>query len=217
MNCQGIKLLYKKNVHRPSTQSLFIKNFTCLTQKLIPESSSDINRYEFGFLLGSGSYATVWEAWDKHKDMKIAVKIYEKAKFVDAQKRTNLKWEVEILRILKHKNIIQLFDTVETISTVNLIMEYVCNQNLREFIKKQKERQIQDPSKQKFIFRQIAEALNYCHTQQVCHRDLKLENILIDSSLNIKLIDFGFSIRSRNLAKLKIFCGTPSYMAPEIV
>ena len=59
--------------------------------------------------------------------------------------------------------------------------------------------------------------MKYLHEQCICHRDLKLENILIDERNNVKLIDFGFSVSTPLDSKLKIFCGTPSYMAPEIV
>lgn len=59
--------------------------------------------------------------------------------------------------------------------------------------------------------------MKYLHGLNICHRDLKLENILIDERNNVKLIDFGFSVCSSPDQKLKIFCGTPSYMAPEIV
>ena len=59
--------------------------------------------------------------------------------------------------------------------------------------------------------------MKYLHDIQICHRDLKLENILIDERNNLKLIDFGFSVCTPHDSKLKIFCGTPSYMAPEIV
>jgi len=55
------------------------------------------------------------------------------------------------------------------------------------------------------------------HSQLICHRDLKLENILVSDRKRIKIIDFGFSIRTPEDVKLKIFCGTSSYMAPEIV
>lgn len=55
------------------------------------------------------------------------------------------------------------------------------------------------------------------HNKNVCHRDIKLENILIDNDLNLKIIDFGFAVVSPIERKIDIFCGTPSYMAPEIV
>lgn len=59
--------------------------------------------------------------------------------------------------------------------------------------------------------------MRYLHEIQVCHRDIKLENIIIDERSNLKLIDFGFSVCTPPESKLKVFCGTPSYMAPEIV
>ncbi len=57
----------------------------------------------------------------------------------------------------------------------------------------------------------------YLHSQGIAHRDIKLENVLLDADLNIKLIDFGFSTQQTSPKKAKLFCGTPSYMAPEIV
>jgi len=59
--------------------------------------------------------------------------------------------------------------------------------------------------------------MNYLHKESITHRDLKMENILIDCNHNIKIIDFGFSILAPRHIRLKIFCGTPSYMSPEIV
>ncbi len=67
------------------------------------------------------------------------------------------------------------------------------------------------------IFRGIVEGIAYCHSKNVVHRDIKLENVMIDSHNNVKIIDFGFSITIPKDKKLSIFCGTPSYMAPEIV
>lgn len=69
----------------------------------------------------------------------------------------------------------------------------------------------------RFFFKQLCESLKYIHSQGIVHRDLKLDNILIDDRNNLKLIDFGFSICVDKDQKLKIFCGTPSFMAPEIV
>ena len=64
------------------------------------------------------------------------------------------------------------------------------------------------------IFKQLVQAISYCHEKNICHRDLKLENILVDESNVVKVIDFGFS--SKCGQKLSNYCGTPPYMAPEI-
>ena len=61
------------------------------------------------------------------------------------------------------------------------------------------------------------EGIEYCHNKNIVHRDIKLENIMIDSNLNIKIIDFGFGLSVLKDKKLNIFCGTPSYMAPEMI
>jgi len=67
------------------------------------------------------------------------------------------------------------------------------------------------------IYAQLYSALTYLHQKCVAHRDIKLENVMLDTSGNVKLIDFGFSTQIPNTQKVKLFCGTPSYMAPEIV
>ena len=70
----------------------------------------------------------------------------------------------------------------------------------------------------KFLWRQVVQAIHYCHQRNVTHRDIKLENILLDETKErVKLIDFGFSTCIPHEKKIKLFCGTPSYMAPEIV
>jgi len=75
---------------------------------------------------------------------------------------------------------------------------------------------LQEDDAQKII-RQIVEGLKYCHSRCITHRDIKLENLLLNEENNIKIIDYGFSTCIPNDKKIKIFCGTPSYMAPEIV
>jgi serine/threonine protein kinase len=73
-----------------------------------------------------------------------------------------------------------------------------------------------DEKSAKIYFRQLVQAIAYCHRQNICHRDIKLENILINEEGRIKLIDFGFSQMCNNKTRLSIHCGTPPYMSPEI-
>lgn len=67
------------------------------------------------------------------------------------------------------------------------------------------------------IFKQIVKGMEYCHQNLVFHRDLKTENIMIAKNKKVKIIDFGFSVRQKNLGKLNLFCGTPNYMSPELI
>ena len=67
------------------------------------------------------------------------------------------------------------------------------------------------------IFRQVVDAIGYLHRLGIYHRDIKTENVLIDKQRRIRLIDFGFSVKSSPSTKLTLFCGTPNYMSPEII
>ena len=95
-------------------------------------------------------------------------------------------------------------------------MEYAGNISLHSYLKGKVGKRIDEHCAKK-IFYQIVEAIQYCHAQNIVHRDIKLENIILDDKLNVKIIDFGFSIIIPKNKKLNVFCGTPSYMAPEIL
>jgi len=100
---------------------------------------------------------------------------------------------------------------------LHLIMEYADQSTgIDIYVKKFPAKRLVEAEACYFLL-QIAEALSYCKWKQVVHRDIKLENILIDQNSSVKLIDFGFSIVIAENQKLNVFCGTPSYMAPEIV
>lgn len=94
-------------------------------------------------------------------------------------------------------------------------MDLVEGVSLLSFLKSKINRRIEE-NECRQIFSQIIRGLNYCHSRGICHRDIKLENILIDEWHNIKLIDFGFGTSVTNKLQ-NFFCGTPSYMPPEIV
>ena len=98
-----------------------------------------------------------------------------------------------------------------------LVMEYVAGGSTHGFLKSKPNRRMDEDDARR-IYRQVISALQYCHSKCVCHRDIKLENVLLNEEKNqVRLIDFGFSTCIPNDKRVKIFCGTPSYMAPEIV
>ncbi|CAD8104755.1 unnamed protein product [Paramecium primaurelia] len=189
---------------------------------LINQPDDDTNKteqfkaqYKVGSRIGQGAYATVRIAIQIESDTKVAIKIYEKTKIKDLQRRKGVRREIEILEKLDHPNIVKILDTVESNNHVNIILEYVSGHSLHHLVRKQLEKRLEEEIA-KGIFKQILDAIQYCHSKNIAHRDIKLENILLEG-LNPKLIDFGFSTSFPIEKKVKMFCGTPSYMAPEIV
>ena len=95
-------------------------------------------------------------------------------------------------------------------------MDLADGQVLSQYYKAQAEKRLSERDSA-YIFRQIVEGMAYCHRAGIYHRDIKTENILIDRNKKIKVIDFGFSVKSTPNTKLTLFCGTPNYMSPEII
>jgi serine/threonine protein kinase len=175
-----------------------------------------LEQFVLGGEIGKGAYATVRAAHDKENNKKVAIKVYDKFKLITPSRKKNAEREIRILTKLDHPNIVRLFKTVENQKSLNLVLEYVSGCSLMTFLKKKHGKRVDEAEARK-IFHQIMSALDYCHSQGITHRDIKMENILIDPQNSIKIIDFGFSTCFPNDKKIKLFCGTPSYMAPEIV
>jgi serine/threonine protein kinase len=169
--------------------------------------------YHFGKVLGTGSFGVVRLVLHKLTNTKIAVKTYDKRKIKDAAQLKRVQQEIRLMARTNHPNIVRLYETLESVHRVHLVMEYASGGNLCNYVKLKKRL---DENEARAIFQQLASAIAYLHTLDIVHRDIKLENILIDGKRNIKITDFGFSVFVQQ-KKLKIFCGTPSYMPPEIV
>lgn len=124
-----------------------------------------------------------------------------------------LRREIAILKKLSHPNIIQLYEIMETTRVMFIIMEYANGGEALDFVVTHGKL---SESKARRFFRQIISGIAYCHKNNVAHRDLKAENLLLDGDLNIKLIDFGLS-NIITEKKLSTPCGSPHYAAPELI
>ena len=185
------------------------------------KNENKLLNYEIGKIIGKGAYATVKICINKITQEKFAMKIYDKKKLNDDIKKRCVLREIEILKKLNHQNISKLYDIIITDKQILLIQELVNGVSLRDFYNKEIRNQ-QNISENKFkiltlIFKQIFSAFDYIHKKYISHRDIKLENILITKNYDIKIIDFGFGIYNPRNYLQKFFCGTPNYMAPEIV
>jgi MAP/microtubule affinity-regulating kinase len=175
-----------------------------------------IEDYSLGKVLGQGAYAVVRIGTHLVTAERVAVKIYEKYRLTDSAKKRNVKREAIIMMKLSHTHIIKLLNSIESTRQIHFVMEYVGGSSLYSYLKRRSSRRL-DEAEAKRLLRQLLEALDYCHSSEITHRDIKLENVLLDEHNNVKLIDFGFSTDMPTGCKSKTFCGTPSYMAPEIV
>lgn len=213
-----------------SSQQISIKNIR-QPQELLKKPLSNISvnerqksedtkklsaEYRFGESIGRGAYATVREATHTRLNKPVAIKIYDKALFAEPRRKKRIMLEIEILKMLRHKNIVRYYDTFQSPSHLYLVMELVKGISLREYVKAQPNRRVREKKALK-MFKEVVIAVDYCHENNIFHRDIKLDNILVDRTGNIKLIDFGFSIFAHKDQRLRTHCGTLSYMAPEIV
>jgi MAP/microtubule affinity-regulating kinase len=175
-----------------------------------------IDNYKMLKSLGKGSYGEVKLALEKITGIKYAIKIYSKKVFDDPKKKRNIENEIKILKQLDNINIMKLHEVIKTDRFNYLIMEYIDGISLLEIIKKEKKHYLEEKRALK-IFKQIVKAIEYCQSKNICHRDIKLENILTLKNDIIKLIDFGFAVKTNKETFQTLLCGSPSYMAPEIV
>mmetsp|Transcript_19159 Transcript_19159/g.39083 ORF Transcript_19159/g.39083 Transcript_19159/m.39083 type:complete len:402 (-) Transcript_19159:1885-3090(-) len=183
-------------------------------------SSSDeklkfVGSYILDKTLGIGATGKVKLARHSKTGEKVGVKIIRKDLFYDKPSlRIKVQREISVMKLMYHPHVIKIFDVLEDSKYLFLIIEYACRGELFNFLVEK--RRIQNKEALKF-FHQIISGLEYCHKHRICHRDLKLENILLDLNYNIKIADFGMASLSVPNAMLKTFCGSPHYASPEVV
>lgn len=165
--------------------------------------------------MGKGHFACVEEAIHKHLDAKVAIKIINLNELSNDYEKKHLKREEGILSQLSHPGIIKLFEIIETKNHYYLILEFG-GDNLCNYIRSQRRCKLEEQVVRVYA-RQIVSAVSYIHKKGIVHRDIKLENILLDKVTNrIKLADFGLSCIWDKNTFLKTNCGSPEYAAPEL-
>jgi serine kinase len=164
--------------------------------------------------IGKGSYSKVRGAYDLERLRYIAVKIIDRAKApLDFQEKF-LPRELDIWSRIRHKNIIKMYYHILTNNKIYMALEYAKKGDMLTYIQ-EVGGPLPDDDCRQWMY-QICDAVKYLHERNIIHRDLKLENLLLDSSNNIKLCDFGFAKDSSSKLS-ETYCGSKAYAAPEIL
>ncbi|XP_071091740.1 testis-specific serine/threonine-protein kinase 4-like [Haliotis cracherodii] len=172
-----------------------------------------------GRTLGNGSYACVKSAYDVNKRCKVAIKIISKRKAPEDYLQKFLPREIEVVRILRHPNLIKFHQVIETTTRFFLIMEISENGDLLEHIRN---RSVIDEDLAGKWMRNLLDGICYMHSKGIVHRDLKCENLLVDNSLVLKVTDFGFAkklfkVKGNEVSLCETYCGSYAYAPPEIL
>jgi len=169
--------------------------------------------FDIGKRLGRGKFGCVYLAREKTSGFIVALKVLFKSQLSRAGVEHQLRREIEIQSHLRHRNILRLYGYFYDSSRIYLILENASGGELYKQLKKVN--QFSEALTSKYIG-SLAEALKYCHSKNVIHRDIKPENLLLSSTGDLKIADFGWSVHAPNNRR-KTLCGTLDYLPPEMV
>ncbi|XP_020599300.1 CBL-interacting protein kinase 18-like [Phalaenopsis equestris] len=175
-----------------------------------------MQKYELGRLLGQGTFAKVYHGRNIRTSHSFAIKVIEKEKVFKVGLIDQIKREISVMRLLRHPNIVQLYEVMASKTKIYFVLEYVRGEELFHKISKGK---LKEDVARKY-FQQLISAVDFCHSRRVYHRDLKPENLLLDENENLKVSDFGLSALAESKRQdglLHTACGTPAYVAPEVI
>lgn len=178
-------------------------------------------QYELLETIGEGTFAKVKLARNEQTDEIVAIKIIQKKEVIQNNMAPQVKKEINIMKQLKHARVVQVKEVLASKAKIFLVMDYMSGGDFRSRITSKGGKLSEDEARK--YFRQTIQGLHYIHSQGVCHRDLKPENLLLDGDGNIKISDFGLSnfiggsLTRSKPSLLQTTCGTPFYVAPEVL
>lgn len=182
-----------------------------------PRAKRRVGKYELGRTIGEGTFAKVRFARNIETGEPVAIKILDKEKVLKHKLVEQIKREISTMKLIKHPNVVRLHEVMGSKSKIFIVMEYVTGGEL--FDKIINHGRMREEVARKY-FQQLINAVDYCHSRGVYHRDLKLENLLLDATGKLKVSDFGLSALSQQVKDdglLHTSCGTPNYVAPEVL
>lgn len=209
------KKLYQTNDTDEIIREKLIEYISLTFKTTNSAPSTTIDFYKLGKQIGNGAFGKVSLAQNRLTGHKVAIKIIDKSFIKDERTRRKIFQEVFIMKKLNHRNIIRLLEVFESNKNVMIVLEYAGGGDLLQIIKA-RGRLTEDECRG--IFYQVIEAVKACHSMGIIHRDIKLDNILLTYDYtDIKLCDFGVSRFAKAGEKVNEQCGTPAYLAPEII
>jgi serine/threonine protein kinase len=174
-----------------------------------------LDLYKVGRVIGKGGFGKVNLALHRLTRKLVAIKSIKITQMEDENEKKKLVHEIEILKKLKHESHIKLLETFQTATHICIVLELCPGGDLLSYVRKRRKL---SELQAKYIFKQIIQGLHYLESVNIVHRDIKLENILLDGFGRVKIGDFGVSVKIDGPnAVLFEQCGTPAYIAPEIV
>lgn len=176
--------------------------------------TTSIDMYKIVKMIGKGAFGKVMLAVHRFTGKNVAIKSIEKSYMKDEFSRRKVFQEVYILKKIRHSNVIRLYEVFESNNHLFMVMEYANKGDLLQYVKN---RGRLSEKEARHFFKNILYGLGHCHCRSVLHRDVKLDNILIDDTKGIKICDFGVSKIIKKHQKIVEQWGTPAYIAPEII
>lgn len=212
----------KKNIKNIAFKAKDSKELSKLKELVLNAKKSnnsfpegDLQFYDIIKVIGEGSFGKVFLGVQKLTNRLVAIKRLNKSNCKNETARKKIICEMNIQQKLnRHPNIVKLLEVVENHDFIYFVMEYATNGDLLEHMKKKK--RLKENEAQK-LFSEIALGVQYIHQNGIIHRDLKLDNILIDDDFVCKICDFGVGRYMKTNEIINEQCGTPAYLAPEII